>query len=53
MSDENLEKCFIQKNSLDTMSNGEKVEDLYLELNLGKERWLEIVEILKKKKILK
>lgn len=53
LSDENLEKCFIQKNSLDTMSNGEKVEDLYLELNLGKERWLEIVEILKKKKILK
>ena len=53
LSDENLEKCFIQKSSLDTMSNDEKVEDLYLELNLGKERWLEIVEILKKKKILK
>ena len=53
LSDENLEKCFMQKESLDKVSNEENLKDLYLELNLGKERWIEILEILKKKKILK
>lgn len=53
LSDENLEKCFMQKEALDKVSNEENLKDIYLELNLEKERWIEILEILKKKKILK
>lgn len=54
LSDENLEKIFLKKDKKKyTDSEKEKIEDLYKELNLQEQEWLEIVKILKKKHFLK
>lgn len=56
LSDENLEKTFFKtekEKPLDNLSNEIKVEELYTEVGLEKEKWLEIIDILRNKEIIK